>query len=63
MHLGAHWTADVGATWSGFLKEVTDAMQEGAASGATRTQAVQRTWKVVEEQGLEENGVLLFQGA
>jgi hypothetical protein len=60
--LGAHWTEDVRSAWADTIGVVVETMKEGAAAGLAPT-LVRRTWKVVEEQGLEENGVKLFRGA
>ena len=62
--LGALWTDEVRSAWVETYKVVEATMKEGAAAVPveTPTQAVQRTWKAVEEQGLEANGVLLFKG-
>jgi len=60
--LGAHWTEDVRSAWADTIRAVLEAMKEGAAAGLAPT-LVRRTWKVVEEQGLEDNGVKLFRGA
>ena len=60
MHLGDQWTAESISSWENLVKDIASSMQEGATCEAT--QLVQRTWKAVEEQGLEENGVRLFRG-
>ena len=67
--LGALWTNNVRSAWVETFKVVAATMKEGAASvpppawpPEAATSAVQRTWKAVEEQGLEANGVLLFKG-
>jgi len=58
MHLGDQWTAESISSWENLMKEAASSMQETATNEATKH--VQRTWKAVEEQGLEETGVLLF---
>jgi hypothetical protein len=68
--LGSLWTSEVRAAWIETVGVVLATMKEGAAAAVpsplaapeTATQAVQRTWETVEQQGLEANGVILFQG-
>ena len=61
--LGPAWTDPVASAWKDTFEVVAATMKEGAMEIPVQSLVVQRTWKEVQKQGLEANGVLLFKGA